>query len=310
MTSKSLGLGLILAASFTVVAGSASAQTAQPTPAQPAPPQPAQPVQPSVVVVQPAQPAPTPPPAPTTPPPVVYVYDMPPAPSYAQQAPPPPPPAPPKRAKTRGGVHTHDGFYLRMGLGAAALAVTEDRPSDSDTTLSTGGAAIEFGLGGTIGEGLVIGGRVIGVGGENLDLEASGEKTSVDGSLSFATLQLFGDWYLDPKSGLHIEGALGPAGLTYDPTPDDEDDFYGDENDFYDDKVELNGFGGSLGVGLEGFVSDNWSLGGLLRLNWAAFDGSIGPDETSPLSEESADDDDNGRVIAISPMVMFTATYH
>ena len=183
-------------------------------------------------------------------------------------------------------------------------------PSDSDTTLSTGGAAIEFGLGGTIGEGLVIGGRVIGVGGENLDLEASGEKTSVDGSLSFATLQLFGDWYLDPKSGLHIEGALGPAGLTYDPTPDDEDDFYGDENDFYDDKVELNGFGGSLGVGLEGFVSDNWSLGGLLRLNWAAFDGSIGPDETSPLSEESADDDDNGRVIAISPMVMFTATYH
>lgn len=307
MTRESLGVGVILAASLTVVAGSASAQTAPPSPTvlQPVPAQPAQPVPPNVVVVQPAQPAPLPPPA-AQPPPTVYVYDLPPPPSYAQQAPPPPPPAPPKRAKTRRGVHTHDGFYLRMGIGAAALAVGNERKSEADTTLSTGGAAVELGMGGTVGEGLVIGGRIMGLGGESLELDAAGERTNVDGTLSYATVQLFADWYLDPKSGLHIEGALGPAGLSYDPTPSNR------ENDGIEgDEVELEGFGGSLGVGLEGWVGEQWSLGGLLRLNWATFDGELGSGADTPLLDaESTEDNENGRVVAVAPMLMLTGTFH
>ncbi|MFW5739117.1 MAG: hypothetical protein ACOC1F_01990, partial [Myxococcota bacterium] len=242
---------------------------------------------------------------PAQPPPTVYVYELPPPPSYAQHAPPPPPPAPPKRAK-RQGVHTHDGFYLRLGIGAAALAVSNERRSESDLTLSTGGGAFEFGMGGTIGDGFVLGGRVIAVGGANLELETPADRTEVPGSLGYATVQLFADWYLDPESGLHIEGALGPAGLTYDPTGDQRH-----SEELEGDEVELEGFGGSLGIGLEGWVSEQWSLGGLLRLNWATFDGNLGTGADTPLLSANGDGDgDTGTVIAVAPMLMLTGTFH
>ncbi len=271
MTKRTVGIGTVLAASTLMIAGTAWAQAPAPQPAQPPPP--------------------------------VYIYDVPP--SYAQSVPPPPPPAPPKKMKRRG-VHNHDGFYLRMGLGAAALAVGNDRRSDSDTTLSTGGAGIELGMGGTIGDGFVLGGRVIGISGESLELDGPEDRGNVDGSLSYATLQLFADWYLDPESGFHLEGALGPAGLTFDPTPDN-----GDGDDLEGDEVSLDGVGGSLGIGLEGWVGEEWSIGGLFRLNWATFDGQLGSGVDRPvLSSEGVDGDDPGRVFAVAPMLMFTATYH
>lgn len=321
MTRNHVVIGIVTTSFSLLIASSAFGQTPPPAPPPPAPaptvtvlqpvtqppaPPPAQPAQPNVVIVQPTQPAqPLPPPQPVQPPPTVYVYDLPPHPSYAYGAPPPPPPPPPK-PKKRTDVHNHDGFYLRLGIGAAALALgNERRNSESDTTLSTGGAAVEFGMGGTIGEGFVLGGRVIAIGGENLKLESANERQNVEGSLGYATLQLFADWYLDPESGLHLEGALGPASVTYDPTPDDHGDEVGD------DMTELEGFGGSLGVGLEGWVGEQWSLGGLLRLNWAAVDGTLhAPGSDRILTSAVDDEEDSGTVIAVAPMLMLTGTFH
>jgi hypothetical protein len=275
--------------------------------AQPAPqPQPAQPPpgQPNVIIVQPtpAQPAPVVQPPPAQPP-AVYVYELPPPPSYNYVPPPPPVAKPMKQA----GVHTHDGFYLRMGLGVGGVAVSSTRQSrDSSDSLSTGGAAIEFGMGGTLGDGFVLGGRLIGVGGDSLRLESAEQSTDVGGSLFYSTVQLFADWYVDPEWGLHLEAALGPAGLTYDPTPSSRsgDTFEGDE-------VNFDGFGGSLGVGWEGWIGEQWSLGGLLRVNWATFDGvfdASAPDE--PLRASGVTDEETGRIIAVAPMLMLTGTFH
>jgi hypothetical protein len=308
MTRKMIGVGAPLFASLIVLTTLASAQTPPPPavtvlqpvpgPAPTAPP----PGQPPVVVLQPAQPPP--PPVAPAPPPTVYVYELPPPPSYAYAAPPPPPPAPPKKVK-HADVHNHDGFYLRMGIGVGALVLSNEKRSESDTTLSTGGAAIEFGMGGTIGDGFVLGGRVIGVGGESLELETTEGRSNIDGSLSYATVQLFADWYLDPESGLHIEGALGPAGVSYDPTPSG-----GREDGLDGDEVDLEGFGGSLGIGLEGWVGEQWSLGGLLRVNWAALDGNLDPAADGLLMAQPVDGSESGTVIAVAPMLMLTGTFH
>ncbi len=277
------------------------APAAQPAP-QPQPVQP-QPGQPNVIIVQPTPAQPAPVVQPPAQPPAVYVYELPPPPSYSYA--PPPPPAPPKPMK-RAGVHTHDGFYLRMGLGLGAVAVSSTRKSGDSDSLSTGGGAIEFGMGGTLGEGFVLGGRLIGVGGDSLRLESTDQRANVDGSLFYSTVQLFADWYLDPESGLHLEAALGPAGLTYDPTPSSRSD-----DEYEGDEVTFDGFGGSLGVGWEGWIGEQWSLGGLFRLNWATYDGVFDastPDE--PLRASVDTDDDTGRIVAVVPMFMLTGTFH
>ena len=291
MTRTNLAIGI--ASCLILTSLPAIAQPAgQPAPS-PAPSPPAQPA--NVVVLQPVQPVAAPP---ATQPPVVYVYEMPPQPAYVQGAPPPPPPAPP-RHMNRAGVRTHDGFYLRAGLGVGALALTNDKGGKAETTLSTGGGAFEFSLGGTLGNGFVLGGRVIAVGGENLELESPEGTTNIDGSLGYGTLQLFADWYLDPEGGFHLEGALGPAGVSYDPTPDDNST---------NDTTELEGFGGSIGVGWEGWVSEQWSLGSVFRVNWAALDGNLNAAGSDPFA--STEDDSSGTVFAVAPMLMFVGTFH
>jgi hypothetical protein len=226
---------------------------------------------------------------------------MPPPPSYGYV---PPPPPKTKRAKKQG-VHTHDGFYLRMGIGVGAVVLGNAGKSEDDTTLSTGGAGIEFGMGGTIGKGFVIGGRVLGVGGQNLQLESPQRSSTVPGGLTYSTLQLFADWYVDPEGGLHIEGALGPVGLSYDPTVGEDDDSQNDDNE------TIDGFGGSLGVGWEGWVGEQWSLGGVFRLNWATFSGSVSASsEDRVLNSTAYGDGETGRIIAVAPMLMLTGTFH
>lgn len=304
MTQLTKSISLFFFTCISLASVHAAAQTPLPEPAPaPAPAQPAQPVQPAqpppnVVVVQPApvQPAP----APAQPQPTVYVYEMPPPPSYAYV----PPPPPKTKKEKKHGVYTHDGFYLRMGIGVGAV-VLGNAGADDDTTLSTGGAAIEFGMGGTVGNGFVIGGRLMGVGGQSLELESPEGSTNVPGGLTYSTVQLFADWYVDPESGLHIEGALGPVGLSYDPTVGEDDDYRNDDDE------TIDGFGGSLGVGWEGWIGEQWSLGGMFRLNWATFAGDVSASSDDRVLNSTAfGDGDTGRIIAVAPMLMLTGTFH
>ena len=139
----------------------------QPLPAvQPEPQQPAAP--PTVVVVPPTQPVPS---NAGGQPSTVYVYELPPPPAYTLP-PPPPPPIPKKEA----GAYTHDGFYLRMGIGIGAVGLTDDSPENN--SLSAGGGGLEIGFGGTVENGLVLGARVMGGGANVARVDAEGKHVS------------------------------------------------------------------------------------------------------------------------------------
>ena len=254
----------------------AQASTAAPGPVPP-PPSPARPA------------ADLPPPAP--PPPGAAVPSLAPVPA----GPPGPPaaayrpgmpgsdlPAPPRQAR---GVHLHDGFYLRMGLGLAysAALVSSDSKSVPDYNFAGGGAAFDLWLGGTPTPGLALGAALSAVGVNSSSRHASGQ--SISGSVAGSTglLGFFVDVFPDPERGFHFGGALGVAS----------------------GQAEIKGSGktyqgGGVGLaawtGYDFWVSSQWSLGGALR-----FMGSVTRQDTDAVKYESS-------IGGVS--LSFTALYH
>ncbi|MCC6900528.1 MAG: hypothetical protein IT377_16230 [Polyangiaceae bacterium] len=196
--------------------------------------------------VAPAYPAPGPaapagayPPA--YPPPGVYVA--------APPAPPPPP-----REEDEPGHHLHDGFYLRMSLGAGWLSLALD--ADPEATLKGAGGGLDLMLGGTPVDGLVIGGGVFSASVTDPRVESGGKSSDLSGQASLTVLGPFVDGFFDPKGGLHVGGAVGLA--TAKVEPDDSDSGF--------DEKPYNGAGLALFAGYDAWVSANWSLGGTVRL--------------------------------------------
>jgi hypothetical protein len=102
-------------------------------------------------------------------------------------APPPPPPPPPH------GDYLHDGLYVHYGLGPVELRLSGAAPGTSFT--STGGGFGQIlAVGGTIPNGVVIGGA------GSLVASSSG----VVGN--FGALV---DWFPDARDGWHVGGLLG-----------------------------------------------------------------------------------------------------
>ena len=165
-------------------------------------------------------------------------------------------------------MRTHDGFFLRTGLGGASLSL---KPPVGET-LSGSGGAFDLAIGGTLGSGFVLAG----------DLAFNSFKKTVfntDITYTLVSLSLLGDWYFDPKGGLHAQLGLGSAGVD----------------------AAARGTSGSvgnggivtLGVGYDAFVSDEWSLGGLLRFQRVTL---------------KKDDVETATVTNVG--VFFVATYH
>lgn len=239
----------------------AVAQGAEPPPPPPPPPpagEPPPPPPPSTAAPAPAPGQPPPPgaygqpgapPPQGAPPPGYYGY-----PPQGE----PPPPAPPQKV----GVHEHDGFFLRMGIGVAYLntRVKRTEPTSADLGTAKGaGAGVGLMLGGTIGSGFVLGGALLShavnepdhKGGDGPDLDTS------DTSLTLATLALFGQFYFDPKSGGYLQGLIG-FGQT---------DWY--HKDDPDDRERPSGAVFGIGGGYDFWVGEQWSIGPELRVLYA-----------------------------------------
>ncbi len=195
-----------------------------------------------------------PPPAAAPPPPVVYNPNAPGAPApvyngpgaYPPPPPPPPPPGPPP------GAYTHDGFYLRMALGAGALGVTAktDPDSGSEVKYSGGGAGMDLAIGGTLDPGIVLGGEFVFQQAVKPDVSVNGNKIgSLTSNLNFGILGPFIDWFPNPETGFHFGGFLGSAVVTM-------SDQNGNTN-----SNSLNGWGGGVHVGYDFWVAQQWSLG-------------------------------------------------
>lgn len=203
---------------------------------------------------------------------------------YVETPPPPPPAAEP-------GVHLHDGFYMRISLGANGLrsTVESDRANDPEKKVSGGGLAFDFLLGGSPMPGLVIGGALLIDTAPNPTVKADGDEIDSDFEASYGFFGPFIDGYFDPEGGFHVGGAIGFSGTTLD-NKDDKDD---------DDKT-FGGGGAAVWIGYDAWVSSQWSLGGMLRLS-----GGSGKRE---LTRNDVDVEEKATTGTFA--ILFTALYH
>lgn len=221
-------------------------------------------------------------------------------PGYYGYAPPPPPPAPPPPVEK--GIYRHDGFYLRMGVGGGALNLTvKPEEANTDSFEITGGAvAFDFGMGGTPVDGLVFGGRLVGMSGSDPKVDAGGQERSTAGTSNLTLIQIFTDIYPWPDEGLHILAAAGPAIYGY------------NHYSTTDSYTTLEGTGLSIGAGWEGWVGKQWSIGGMISLNWAHF-GAQQVDFLRPTASGSDFETvylGEAKGTAFAPTLTFEATFH
>jgi hypothetical protein len=164
-------------------------------------------------------------------------------------------PQPPKEDPT---AHRHDGFYLRLGLGAGYGRATSSGTLYGQSVKMTykgWGPAYELLIGGTVATGFVVGGGFVGqdikdptlsleMNGTSLDALLGSQDLTVHGSLGVGALGPFVDWFPDERGGLHVGAMLGLALLGL---PGDQ------------------GFAGSLWGGYDVWVGNQWSLGAQAR---------------------------------------------
>ena len=139
---------------------------------------------------------------------------------------------------------THDGVYLRLGVGPGFAFGTLDTTADSATRGP--GVATQLAIGWTVRPGLVLGAGtfpMVNPAPSYDGVDAGGQHVSATGP--------FVDYYPDPRKGLHLQaGLLFVVGY-----------LDGGEREGHVGA----GLGATAGIGYEVFVSDEWSLGGLAR---------------------------------------------
>jgi hypothetical protein len=183
-----------------------------------------------------------------------------------------PPPAGPE-GRT---YHEHDGFYFSLNAGLGALlsaSASADGAPDVDGSGLT--LAYDLRLGTALSPGFVLGGSLLGATQLTGDWEVDGLGSS-SGDLNYIVLGPFAQGYPDSHGNLNFGGTVGVALLSAGAT----------------DEASAVGVGGAFWVGSGVWVSPDWSIGGLLRL-----DAATGKD-------------DDVTVTAIALNAMFSVTFN
>jgi hypothetical protein len=166
--------------------------------------------------------------------------------------------------------------------------------SSAKATLGGLGTGLDVGLGYTVAEGLVLGGMIgqqsstVSIHNENTDKDAGSTGTG------YSFVALLVDYYTNPKKGFHLQGMIGQGNLQVDKLTVGPIVAGGVTQTVPID--QLTGVAGALGIGLETFVSDEWSLGGLLRLDMASLSGGSSPTKTTAT--------------VVTPSLRMSFTYH
>ena len=189
------------------------------------------------------------------------------------------------QASQGSAPRTHDGFYMRLGLGFGAVGgnATPDVGGDS-TSMKGGTVSSELAFGGTVAPGLVVGG------GFYTMIVPSPKYDAPGGSVTFGAHHIAGfgpmmDWYFDPTKGGHLQtGLLLATGVV----------------SSSDNNLSAKGFGGGLmiGGGYEFWVADQWSIGPLARITFYR------------LGMKTDDGDVKSTLGMANVAVLFGATYH
>lgn len=168
---------------------------------------------------------------------------------------------PTDRPKKKKGVRLHDGLYLRGALGGGSVAArgyrTDADGNRSEYDFQGDAFATDLMLGFTPKPGIVIGGGYFAN-----HAGRTREESGPDGdpAMSFGMIGPFVDYFPDPRNGFHLGGAVGPAAtVSYDPGQMER------HEGMEEDPVVAFGFGGSLWLGYDFWIADQWSLGVNLR---------------------------------------------
>ena len=288
-----------------------------PPPVDPGPPPGPPPAGPPPAGPPPAAPPPAQPPPPAGQPPGYAQQPQGPPPGYGQPyggqpygqqqgyGEPPPPqyqPGPPP------GHETHDGFYLRLAIGGGRMSTSFETGDsvllggEAEGTASGGGLSLDIAFGGTVAPGFVIGGGVFGdsfFSPESKDVTSSGmtgEENVIYENMSYLLLAPFIDYYIDPKSGLHFQAAIGISSLTVGDGCADESCDDGGVRVIREQAT--SGFGLMAGVGYEGWIGSQWSMGVLARVQYGQVTG------------EDRDEVEVKHTVLALPSILLTATLH
>jgi hypothetical protein len=203
-----------------------------------------------------------PPPGYAYPPPAYYppgYYPPPAAPAYYPPPGYPPPgyPAPGYYAAPAGpppGYHEHDGFYMRLSMGPGYLH-TKMSAYGQDQTIKGSGLGMNVAFGGAVARNLVIFGELTAISALDPTVEYGGSSTTVnDASLDLMGIGPGVAYYLEPAN-LYLSGAISLSQVT----ANDNSNNSSSSNNSTD--LTDFGFGLSLTVGKEWWVSTNWGLG-------------------------------------------------
>ena len=150
------------------------------------------------------------------------------------------------------GYHEHDGFYMRLCMGAGYLRSSASYKGDT-ATYSGGGVAMNLAFGGSVTPNLVIFGELSMSTAIDPSFKVTGESSM---TLKNVTLEMMnlgpGIAYYFTPANVYLSGALTFSQLTvaYD-SSDDRDS---------EDLSDL-GIGGSFMIGKEWWISRDWGLG-------------------------------------------------
>jgi hypothetical protein len=180
--------------------------------------------------------------------------------------------------EVRSSAFTHDGFYLRGGLGVGGLSASPSIDGEPQTNVSMlgGGIGAAAMIGGALSPGVFLGGAVFLQQAFNPQYKENGVtyQSNTDKSLNFGFIGPFIDWYPHPRDGFHVGGFVGFARLTM-TNPNGDATSYS----------PIGGAGGFL-LGHDFWVDPHWCLG----LSLHAVGGRVAgtPELTQPTNSRVA----------------------
>lgn len=178
---------------------------------------------------------------------------------------------------------THDGFFLRLapGIGQAKTTVTDNVLPEAE--LDDTGGMFSFMIGGAVRENMILHFEATGVSLADPSMKFGSDKGTLDGDLT-TTLAGVGMTYYFMPANAYISATIGAARTEL------------KDNTLQGTFKSDSGIGGSLMVGKEWWVSNEWGLGVAGQMLYANCDGG--------------DITDSGDVKTIAYGLLFSATFN
>ena len=193
--------------------------------------------------------------------------------------------------------YRHDGFFLRVALGGAyswgsgSLDTVDDSlgpPGERRFDFRGGGLTLQLAMGGTLANGLVVGGLMHTAGALSPTYEFEHGPVIEGGSVGQGVMGPFIDYYFDPEAGFHLQFAA-PLALVI--LEQEADRRFPTEN-----FLSVYALGAIVGTGYEFFVGPEFAMGLLVAFHFTA--GNLVGQET------------RGDIVTTGVGALFSVTHH